>query len=158
MGYAWDAMLTSAIGFKRLAKSLVKSYSVDFGALEMRLNAAKGEVDAEIRLASEQRAHSSHALQQIEFSANERHRSDFRVEVRENRESRLLQQTEAKANRWFRSQQLVDMSERQDRQIQKIVKEEGTAGNINPVVPIRCLTECHCRAGSNPVTSKGLHL
>jgi hypothetical protein len=122
-------MLTSAIGIKRLAKSLIKPYSVDFGPLELRLTAAREEVKAEIRLASEQRAQSSRALQQIEFKANERHRSDFGVEIQENRVGRWLQRTEAMANSVFRSQQHAMTSEIKNRQVQRSVKEDG---NIIP--------------------------
>ncbi|KAA8907989.1 ankyrin repeat-containing domain protein [Sphaerosporella brunnea] len=111
-------------GFKRLLKSLVKPYSVDFGPLQESLDATREEVDAEILLASELKAHSSRELQRIEFRENERHRSHYRVEVQENRVARSLQGNEAKANRWFRSEQLVRTAEINKLQIQKIAKEE----------------------------------
>jgi hypothetical protein len=107
---AWDSTLSSSIGVKRFVKSLIKPYSVDFGPLEVRLTAAKEEVDAEIRLASEQSAQSSLALLQS-------HRSDFRVE--------------SQRNSTFRSRQLVVMDEIKERQIQRIIKREGISRNIS---------------------------
>ncbi|KAF8544009.1 hypothetical protein BDD12DRAFT_977932 [Trichophaea hybrida] len=109
---------------KRFVKSLSSSFKDDFGLLEQNLSAARDEVDAEIRLASEQKAHGCRELQQIEYRKNERYRSGYQVEVQENRIHRSLEQTEITANRLFRSLQLVGMAKQNQLQLQKIVREE----------------------------------
>jgi hypothetical protein len=47
------------------------------------------------------------------------------IETRENQVFRLLQSTEAEENRRFRSQQISFQAQTRDRQVQKIVMEEG---------------------------------
>ena len=93
--------------------------------MEANLTAAKHEVDEEIRLASEQKAHRGRELQQLECEKNEHHRSDYLVEVQRSRMHRALQQKELTANRLFRSLQLVGMAEQKELQVQKAIKEEG---------------------------------
>ena len=115
--------------------------------MEANLTAARHEVDEEIRLASDQKAHDGRELQQLEHGKNERHRSDYLVEVRRSRMHRSLQQKESTANRLFRSLQLVDMAEKKELRVQKAVKEEGKASMLNP--PHRSptgLIKSDCRA------------
>ena len=100
--------------------------------MEANLTAARHEVDEEIRLASEQKAHDGHELQQLECGKNERHRSDYLVEVQRSRMHCSPQQKESTANRLFRPLQLVDMAERKELRVHKAVKEEGTASMLNP--------------------------
>ena len=66
--------------------------------MEANLIAARHEVDEEIRLASEQKAHHGRELQRFECGENKRHRS----------------------------LQLMNMAEQKELQVQKAVKEEGT--------------------------------
>ena len=94
--------------------------------METNLTAARHEVDEEIRLASEQKAHDGRELQRLECGMNERHRSDYLAEVRKSRMHRSLQRKELYANRLFRALQLVDMAEKKELQVQKAIKEEGT--------------------------------
>ena len=94
--------------------------------MEADLTDARHEVDEEIRLASEQKAHNGRELQQLEYGKNECHRSDYLVEVRRSRAHRSRQQKELTANRMFRNQQLEDRAEQKERQLQKAVNEEGT--------------------------------
>ena len=77
--------------------------------MEANLIAARHEVDEEIRLASEQKAHHGRELQRLECGKNERHRSDQRNDLTA-----------------IRSQQLMDMAEERELQVQKAVKKEGT--------------------------------
>ena len=94
--------------------------------MEANLTAARHEVDEEIRLASEQKAHSGRELQQLECGKNERHRLDYLVEVRRSQMHRSLQRKEIISNRLFRSLQLVDMADQKELQVQKVIKKEGT--------------------------------
>ena len=106
----------SAAGIKRFAKSVWKSFKSEFGVLEMNLNAAKGEVDEEIRLASEQKLHDIHVLQLIEHEENRLHR--------------MQQLTEVKESRAFRETHVRALAEAKDLRIQKVVKEEGDWINL----------------------------
>jgi translation elongation factor EF-G len=99
------------LGIKRFAVSLWKTFKADFGELEERISAARGEVSEEIKLASEQAAHEFCQLQMIE--------------TRENQVFRLLQSAETEENRRFRSQQISALAETQDRLVQKCIREEG---------------------------------
>ena len=99
------------LGIKRFAKSLWKTFKADFGELEESISAAREEVSEEIKLASEQAEHEFRQLQIIE--------------TRENQVFRLLQSMEAEENRCFRSQQISFLVQTRDRQVQKIVMEEG---------------------------------
>ena len=99
------------LGIKRFAKSLWKTFKADFGELEENISAAREEVSEEIKLASEQAEHEFRQLQIIE--------------TRENQVFRLLQSMEAEENRCFRSQQISFLAQTRDRQVQKIVMEEG---------------------------------
>ena len=99
------------VGVKRFAKSLWKSFKVDFAEIEERLSAAREEVSEEITLASEQAAHEFRRLQMIEN--------------REDQMFRIEQANELEENRCFRSQQSMALVETRDRRIQKLVKEEG---------------------------------
>ena len=102
--------------------------------MEANLTAARHEVDEEIRLASEQKAHGGRELQLLECEKNERHRSDYLVEVRRSQMHRSLQRKESTANQLFRSLQLVDMAEQKELRVQKAVKEEGTVSILNPPI------------------------
>ena len=85
-------------------KSLWKTFKTDFGELEERISAAKEEVNEEIKLASEQTEHEFRQLQMIETQENQLFREE---------------------NRRFCSQQISVLAETQDRQVQKIIMEEG---------------------------------
>ncbi len=99
------------LGVKRFTMSLWKTFKADFGELEERISAARGEVCEEIKLASEQAAHEFRQLQMIE--------------TRENQVFRSLQSAETRENRRFRLQQTSALAETQDRLVQKCVREEG---------------------------------
>lgn len=85
------------IGIQRFAKSLWKSFKVEFAELEERLSAAREEVNEEIKLASEQATY----------------------------EFRRLQMIEIRENQVFRSHQRSALAEAQDRRIQKGAREGG---------------------------------
>lgn len=102
----------SSLGAKRFSKSIWKSFKVDFAEIEEHLAATKDEVKEEVQLASEQAANNFRYLQMIEFE--------------ENRQYRRQQTTEALANKDFRSQQTLIHQNHQERQIQKLIKEEGS--------------------------------
>jgi hypothetical protein len=99
------------LGIKRFAKSLWKSFKVEFAELEENLIAAREEIKEEIQLASEQAAHGFRRLQLIEIKENQVHRSRQVAEVEENKK--------------FRSQQILVADETRARQIQKLVNNEG---------------------------------
>ena len=82
----------------------------------MNLNAAKNEVDEEIRLASEQKLHRIHELQLIEYEESRLHR--------------LQQLTEAQESSAFRERQVLALAEAENLQIQKVVREEGDWINL----------------------------
>ncbi|KAF8252017.1 hypothetical protein K440DRAFT_658299 [Wilcoxina mikolae CBS 423.85] len=111
-------------GIKRFAKSVWKSFKSDFGLLEENLSAAKDEVDAEIKLASEQEAHHCRELQLIEFKENQFHRSQHSVEIQESRLYRSQQLVEANENQLFRSQQMIALAEAKELRVQKVAREE----------------------------------
>ena len=102
---------------KRFVKSLWKDFKGDFGQLEENISAAKGEVDEEIQLASEQKIQRIHEHLQIESKQAQIQRSQ--------------QLTEIKESRVFRSQQTLALAETKELRIQKVIKEEGlTKPNI----------------------------
>lgn len=88
-----------------------KTFKVEFKDLEEEINAAKDEVSEELKLASEQEAHSFRQL--------------LTSEVKENQAFRSQQLTEISDNRQFRSDQILARDQRNARQIWKIQKEEG---------------------------------
>jgi hypothetical protein len=85
----WDInnLLTPIFCFSNYTVCEVSGQTIQgwIRSLEQNLTAARDEVDAEISLASEQKAHGSRKLQQIEHRKNERYRSCYQVEVQENR-------------------------------------------------------------------------
>jgi translation elongation factor EF-G len=109
----WTVLSASflSLGIKRFVISLWKTFKADFGELEERISSAREEVSEEIKLASEQAAYKFRQLQMIE--------------TQENQVFRLQQSAEVEENRRFRSQQTSALAETQDRQVQKLVKEEG---------------------------------
>ena len=93
-----------------------KTFKTEFAAIEENLTTAKEEVEEEIKLASEQAAHDIRHLQMIEFEENKLHRQEQAYEVM--------------ANKDFRSQQAFALQQGNERQIQKLIKEEGKAPNF----------------------------
>lgn len=105
---------------KRFVKSLWKNFKSDFGRLEENINAAKEEVDEEIRLASEQKIQGK--IQGIH--------EQLQIESKEAQIQRSQQLTEMNENRAFRSQQTAALVTTEELRIQKLVKEEGIQGLI----------------------------
>ena len=96
---------------KRFVKSLWKDFKSDFGQLEENVSAAKGEVDEEIRLASEQKIQRIH--------------EQLLIESEEAQMQRSQQSTEIKESKDFRSQQTLALAKTEELRIQKSIKEEG---------------------------------
>jgi len=99
-------------GIKRFSKSLWKSFKSDFGDIEESLSAAKDEIREELQLASEQAAHDFRCLLTAEIKENRMHRLQLTADIQENKH--------------FRAQQSLALRNAQDREIQKILRNEGT--------------------------------
>ncbi|PSN59122.1 hypothetical protein BS50DRAFT_626869, partial [Corynespora cassiicola Philippines] len=97
-------------GLKRFSKSAWKPFKLDFKEIEESISGAKDEVSEELKLASEQEAQKFRGL--------------LTAEVKENELFRVEQRTEIEASRDFRSRQMNALQRANDRQIQKIIKEE----------------------------------
>lgn len=96
---------------KRYVNTLWKDFKSDFGQLEENVNAAREEVDEEIRLASEQKIQQIHEQLLIESKGVQMQRSQQLIEIKE--------------SKVFRSQQTLALAKTEELRIQKIIKEEG---------------------------------
>ena len=83
--------------------------------MEERISEAKNEVAEELALASEQEAH--------------KFRGYLTVEVEKNNSFRVEQRSEIEASRDFRSEQTHALQRTEARQIQKILREQGTSAS-----------------------------
>ena len=104
----------------------MKSYDADLRPLEEKLEFARGEVNEEIALASEQSADADRELQLIQYNVqlmSKRRISDCLAEVRK---GGALQRVEAKADKLFRTKQTEQLAEIRRLEIERIIKEEGT--------------------------------
>jgi hypothetical protein len=99
------------IGIKRFSKSIWKSFKVEFKEIEEGLITAKDEITEELRLASEQEAHSFRRL--------------LTSEIEKNRLLRQKHEADMQQNKDFRTQQSLIYSQTRNRQVQKLIKEEG---------------------------------
>jgi hypothetical protein len=99
------------LGTIRLWKSAWKSFKTEFNDIEENLSLAKDEITEEIKLASEQAAHSFRRL--------------LTAEIEDNRTVRSKQVTEIDKMEDFREQQTLALHQNRARQVQKLVKEKG---------------------------------
>jgi hypothetical protein len=102
-------------GAKRFSKSTWKSFKIEFKEIEETISEAEHEVAEELKLASEQEAQGFRRL--------------LTAEVEENRTFRKDQVAEIQLSRDFRSQQTHALQQTKARQIEKIVKDEGSSIN-----------------------------
>jgi hypothetical protein len=167
-----------------LLKSGWRSFKSDFGQLEESLSMAKDEVDAEIRLASEQEADNSQWLQRIEFVENLEHRirhvteinesmehrnrhvnemiesKEHRIrhanEINESMEHRNRHVNEIEENKLHRSEQTAALVQTNTMLVQKHVNEDGN-DNPNLVIQIRVNKVHQCiRTSQDPIAGKSL--
>jgi hypothetical protein len=131
---------------------------------------AKDEIDAEIKLASEQAADNSRWQQRIEFVESREHRSrhvDEMIESKEHRnlhvnemiesrEHRNRHVNEIEENKLHRSEQTAVLVQTNTMLVQKHVNEDG---NDNPklVIQIRVNKVHQCnRTSQDPIAGKSL--
>jgi hypothetical protein len=101
------------LGIKRFSKSLWKSFKLDLGDIEESLSAAKSEIREELQLASEKATRSFRRLLTAEIEENRIHRLQLAADIQENKD--------------FLTQQTLALRYAQDREIQKILRNEGTS-------------------------------
>jgi uncharacterized protein YueI len=113
LNFSWycERLLTST-GVTRFSKSIWKSFKVEFKEIEESISQAKDEITEELALASEQEAH--------------KFRGYLTAAVEDNNSFRIHQRAEIEESRNFRLQQRHALQQTEARQIQKILKAEGT--------------------------------
>jgi hypothetical protein len=165
-----------------LLKSGWRSFKSDFGQVEESLSMAKDEVDAEIKLASEQAAENSRRQQRIEFVENrenrirneinesmehrnrhvnemiesKEHRIRHANEINESMEHRIRHVNEIEENKLHRSEQTAVLVQTNKMLVQKHVNEDGN-DNPNLVIQIRVNKIHQClRTSQDPIAGKSL--
>lgn len=109
-------VLLTKTGFKRVAKSVWRSFKTDFETIEGNLSAAKDDVDQEIHLASEMERHRCQSL-----LLNEAHEQNLH---------RQLHLQDMETTRSFRKSQSMALAKASELRIQKIVKENGNLASV----------------------------
>jgi hypothetical protein len=115
---------------------------------------AKDEVDAEIKLASEQAADNSRWQQRIEFIESREHRIRHVGEMIESREHRNRHINEIEENKLHRSEQTAVLVQTNTMLVQKHVNEDGN-DNPNLFIQIRVNKVQQCiRTSQDPTAGK----
>jgi hypothetical protein len=139
-----------------LLKSGWRSFKNDFGQLEESLSMTKDEVDAEIKLASEQAADNSRWQQRIEFAESREHRIRHAGEMIESREHRIRHVNEIEENKLHRSEQTAVLVQTNTMLVQNHVNEDGN-DNPNSVIQIRVNKIHKCiRTSQDQIVGKSL--